>query len=162
MDNLTETLKNMVSVYKDILQIALDKKEYIISGDIDKLETVIYRERNLAENILLLEQRRRYVMQSINKNIGESGKPPTLRELIKQVREPYKSEIKKQHETISDIVMKVEEVNKVNTSLTKYSLEYINNFIKSICKESLDDSTYQQSGKRKDPEFKRMMIEVSA
>ncbi len=56
----------------------------------------------------------------------------------------------------------MEAINKANTSLTKYSLEYINNLIKSICSETLNDSTYQQSGKLKEPELKRMLFEISA
>ena len=61
-----------------------------------------------------------------------------------------------------EIVTKVEAINKSNTTLTKYSLEYINNLIKSICTESLNDTTYQQSGKLNEPELHRLMLEVSA
>ncbi len=82
--------------------------------------------------------------------------------MIEQIQEPYKSSVKEQYDVIIEIVTKVEEVNKSNTTLTKYSLEYINNLIKSICTESLNDSTYQQSGKLKEPELHRLMLEVSA
>ena len=58
--------------------------------------------------------------------------------------------------------MKVEEINKTNTSLTKYSLEYVNKFIKSICSESLNDSTYQQSGKLKEPVLQTVLFETNA
>ncbi len=58
--------------------------------------------------------------------------------------------------------MKVRNINEVNTLLTKYSLEYVNSFIRTICSESLNDSVYQQSGNFKDPELKRLLFEVSA
>ncbi len=70
LQNLVDTLNKMTIIYKDILQNAQDKRKQIISGDIDKLESVIYRERNLSENILLLEEKRRYIMQSISRSIG--------------------------------------------------------------------------------------------
>ncbi|MFQ5963008.1 MAG: flagellar protein FlgN [Candidatus Scalinduaceae bacterium] len=162
IQNLTETLGEMVKIYKDILQTALEKKKHIFSGDIDKLEAVIYRERNLAENILLLEEKRRYIMQSISQTIGDIHTLPTLREFIEQIREPYKDKLKKQYDEISDVIMKVEDVNRTNTTLTKYSLEFVNNLIKSICSESLNDSVYQQSGKLKGPELKRLLFELSA
>jgi iron-sulfur cluster repair protein YtfE (RIC family) len=152
----------MVITYKDILQTAQEKKEHIISGDIDKLESIIYQERNLAESILLLEEKRRYILNSINQSLGNNSNSAKLSELIEQIREPYKSKLREQYDVILEIITKVEEINKVNTSLTKYSLEYINNLIRSICSESLNDSTYQQSGKFNEPELKRMLLEIDA
>jgi flagellar biosynthesis/type III secretory pathway chaperone len=152
----------MTTVYKDILQAAQDKRKHIISGDVDKLESVIYRERNLAENILLLERKRRYIMQSISKAIGKGVTISNLRELIEYIQDPYKSELEKQYDAISEVIKKVKDINKINTLLTKYSLEYVNKFIKAICSESLNDSVYQQSGNLKTPELKRLLFEVSA
>ena len=57
LQNLSETLDKMILTYKDIFVTAQKKQEHIISGDIDKLESVIYQERNLAETILLLEEK---------------------------------------------------------------------------------------------------------
>ncbi len=162
LQNLVGTLSKMTSIYKDILQAAQDKRKHIISGDIDKLESVIYQERNLSENILLLEEKRRYIMQAINRTIGKRDTISNLRELIEQIRDPYKSELEKQYDAISGVITKVRDVNKVNTLLTKYSLEYVNNFIRAICSESLNDSVYQKSGDFKGPELKRLLFEVSA
>ncbi len=162
LQNLVGTLSKMTSIYKDILQAAQDKRKHIISGDIDKLESVIYQERNLSENILLLEEKRRYIMQAINRTIGKRDTISNLRELIEQIRDPYKSELEKQYDAISGVITKVRDVNKVNTLLTKYSLEYVNNFIRAICSESLNDSVYQKSGDFKSPELKRLLFEVSA
>jgi flagellar biosynthesis/type III secretory pathway chaperone len=152
----------MTAIYKDILQASQDKRKHIISGDIDKLESVIYQERNLSESILLLEEKRRYIMQAISRAIGKRDTIPTLRELIEQIRDPHKNELEKQYDAVTDIIMKVRDVNTGNTLLTKYSLEYVNSFIRTICSESLNDSVYQQSGNFKDPELKRLLFEVSA
>ncbi|MCP4255845.1 MAG: flagellar protein FlgN [Candidatus Scalindua sp.] len=162
MQNLSETLDKMILTYKDIYIAAQKKQEYIISGDIDKLESVIYQERNLAETILLLEEKRRYILHTINKALGNDNDSTKLSDLVEHIQEPYKSSVKEQYDVIVEIVTKVDVVNKTNTTLTKYSLEYINNLIKSICTVSLNDSTYQQSGKLNEPELQRLMIEVSA
>ena len=162
LQNLSETLDKMILTYKDIFIAAQSKQEHIISGDIDKLESVIYQERNLAETILLLEEKRRYILQTIYKALGSDSNSTKLSDLIGQIQEPYKSHVKEQYDIIVEIITKVEEVNKSNTTLTKYSLEYINNLVKSICTESLNDNTYQQSGKFSKPELHRLMFEVSA
>ncbi len=162
LQNLSETLDKMIITYRDILHTAEEKKEQIISGDIDKLESIIYQERNLAERILLAEEKRRYILHSINQSLGNNTDSIKLSDLIGQIREPYKSKLKEQYDVIIEVISKVEAINKINTSLTKYSLEYINNLIKSIGSESLNDSTYQQSGKLKEPELKRMLFEISA
>jgi len=162
LQNLTETLSSMANVYNDILKTAQDKQKYIISGDIDNLESVIYQERNLAENIILLEKKRRYIMQSINQTLGPGDETPVLGELIEKIRDPYKNKLKEQYDAIKDAIMKVQVINKSNTMLTKHSLKFINNFIRTICSESLNDSTYRQSGERNEPELKEMLIEVSA
>ncbi len=162
LQDLSETLDKMIITYRDILHTAQEKKEQIISGDIDKLESIIYQERNLAERVLLAEQKRRYILHSINQALGNNTDSIKLSDLIEQVKEPYKSKLKEQYDVIIEVISKVETINKVNTSLTKYSLEYINNLIKSICYESLNDSTYQLSGKMKEPELKRMLFDISA
>jgi len=162
LQNLSETLDKMILTYKDIFLTAQKKQEYIISGDIDKLESVIYQERNLAETIILLEEKRRYILRSINQSLENNNASTKLSVLIEQLREPYKSKLKEQYDFIVDIITKVEGVNKTNTTLTKYSLEYINNLIKSICSESLNDNIYQQSGKLKEPELERILFEANA
>ena len=162
LQNLSETLDKMILTYKDILLTAQKKQEHIISGDIDKLESVIYHERNLAETILLLEEKRRYILRSTNQTLENNNNSTKLSALIEQIREPYKSKLKEQYDSIVVIITKVEGVNKTNTTLTKYSLEYINNLIKSICSESLNDNIYQQSGKLKEPELKRILFEINA
>ncbi len=162
LQNLSETLDKMILTYKDIFITAQKKQEHIISGDIDKLESVIYQERNLAETILLLEEKRRYILRTINKTLGNNIDSTKISDLIEQLQEPYKSKLNEQFDIIVEIVTKVEGVNKSNTTLTKYSLEYINKLIKSICTVSLNDNTYQQSGKLNEPELHRLMIETSA
>jgi predicted metal-dependent hydrolase len=162
LQSLSETLDKMILTYKDILLAAQKKQEHIISGDIDKLESVIYQERNLAETILLLEEKRRYILRSTNQTLKNTNNSTKLSVLIEQIQEPYKSKLKEQYDSIVEIITKVEGVNKTNTTLTKYSLEYVNNLIKSICSESLNDNTYQQSGKLKEPELKRILLEIDA
>ncbi len=162
LQNLSETLDLMINTYNDMFKAAQEKKDHIISGDIDKLESVIYQERNLAENILLLEEKRRYILHSINQSLGNNNKSTKLGELIEQIRDPYKSTLKEQYDIIVERIMKVDEINKTNASLTKYSLEYVNKFIKSICSESLNDSTYQQSGKLKEPTIQTVLLETNA
>ncbi len=162
LQSLSETLDKMILTYKDIFLAAQEKQEYIISGDIDKLESVIYQERNLAETILLLEEKRRYILRSTNQTLGNNSDSTKLSNLIEQIQEPCKSRLREQFDIIVEIITKVGELNKSNTMLTKYSLEYINNLIKAICSESLNDNTYQQSGKLKEPDLKRLMIEINA
>jgi predicted metal-dependent hydrolase len=162
LQSLSETLDKMILTYKDILLAAEKKQEHIISGDIDKLESVIYQERNLAETILLLEEKRRYILRSTNQTLKNNNNSTKLSVLIEQIQEPYKSKLREQYDIIVEIITKVEGVNKSNTTLTKYSLEYVNNLIKSICTESLNDNTYQQSGKLKEPELKRILFEINA
>ncbi len=162
LQNLSDTLDMMINTYNDIFQTAQEKKDHIISGDIDKLESVIYQERNFAESILLLEEKRRYILRTINQSMGNNNNSTKLDKLIEQIRDPYKSKLKEQYDIIVEIIMKVDEINKTNTSLTKYSLEYVNKFIKSMCSETLNDSTYQQSGKLKEDGLQTVLFETNA
>ncbi|MCF6159499.1 MAG: flagellar protein FlgN [wastewater metagenome] len=162
LHNLSETLGKMITTYEDILHTAQEKKKHIISGDIDNLESVIYQERNLAERVMLFEEKRRYIMLSINELLGNTGNPIKLSKFIEQIKDPYRGKLKEKYDVMIEIVGKVEEVNRINTSLTKYSLEYINNLIKAVCTESLNDSTYQKSGKLNEPELQRILFEINA
>ncbi len=162
LENLYDTLDQMISVYKQIEQTAQEKQGYIISGDIDKLESVIFRERNLAESLVLLEEKRRYVTQSVGLKIGQREDPLSLQVLIDHMQDPYRSELQGRRDSLYEITRKVREVNSVNTSLTRYSLEYVNTLIKSLCSEPLDNTIYQQSGKVKEDDLERIVFEVNA
>ncbi len=123
LQNLVGTLSKMTAIYKDILQAAQDKRKHIISGDIDKLESVIYQERNLSENILLLEEKRRYIMKAINRTIGKRDTISNLRDPIEQTRDPYKSVLEKQYDAIPGVITNVRDDNKFNGYLTQYSYD---------------------------------------
>ena len=101
-------------------------------------------------------------MRSANQTLGIKTDSTKLSDLIELIEDPYKSKLNDRYNILVEIITKVEEVNKSNTTLTKYSLEYINNLIKSVCTESLNDNTYQQSGKFNQPDLHRLMFEVSA
>ncbi|MDR4505550.1 MAG: flagellar protein FlgN [Candidatus Scalindua sp.] len=162
LENLFDTLDRMTAVYKEMLQAAEEKQEHIISGDIDKLEAVIFRERNMAERIVLLEQKRRYVMESLAQQSGRRDTSSSLQRLAEQIEYPFRSKLEMKRETIIAAALKVQEVNNVNTSLTRYSLEYVNSLIKSLCSEPLDNTIYQQTGKVKAGDLKRIVFEASA
>ncbi|GJQ58232.1 MAG: flagellar protein FlgN [Candidatus Scalindua sp. AMX11] len=162
LENLFDTLDKMIVVYREILQAAEEKQGHIISGDIDKLESVIFRERNLAENLVLLEEKRRYVMESISQQIGQYDTSLTLQKLIEHTQDPFRSKLGVKREVILEVALKVQEVNNVNTSLTRYSLEYVNSLIKSLCSEPLDNTIYQQTGKVKEGYLNRIVFETSA
>jgi flagellar biosynthesis/type III secretory pathway chaperone len=152
----------MGAIYKQIEQTAIEKQGYIISGDLEKLESVIFRERNLAESLVLLEEKRRYITQSIGQEIGQDKDSLSLQRLIELTQDPYRSRLEKRRDSLFEITRKVREINSVNTSLTRYSLEYVNSLIKSLCSQPLDNTIYQQSGKVREDDLERVVFEVSA
>ena len=162
LENLYDTLDRMTAVYKEILQAAEEKQGYIISGDIEKLESVIFRERNLAESIVLMEEKRRYIMASITRQSGRGETALSLQKLGEHIQDPFRSKLEMKRERILEVAQKVQEVNNVNTSLTRYSLEYVNSLIKSLCSEPLDNTIYQQTGKVREGDLKRIVFETSA
>ena len=162
LENLYDTIDRMTAVYKEILQAAEEKQKHIISGDIEKLESAIFRERNLAESIVLLEEKRRYIMVSITRKIGRCDTSLSLQKLGEHIQDPFRSKLEMKRETILEVALKVQEVNNVNTSLTRYSLEYVNSLIKSLCSEPLDNTIYQQTGKVREGDLKRIVFETSA
>lgn len=162
LENLFDTLDKMTAVYQEILHAAEEKQGHIISGDIDKLESVIFRERNLAESIVLQEEKRRYVMESITQKNGWHDTSLSLQKLADQMHDPFRSKLEMKREMIIKVALKVQEVNNINTSLTRYSLEYVNNLIKSVCAEPLDNTIYQQTGKIKADDLKMIVFEASA
>ncbi|MCP5003408.1 MAG: flagellar protein FlgN [Planctomycetes bacterium] len=162
LENLYDTLYQMAVTYNQILETAEEKQGYIISGDLDSLESVIFLERNLAESLVLLEEKRRYIMQSVCQEIGQCEETLSLQRLIEQLQDPYRSKLQEKRDLLYEITRKVQDISNVNASLSRYSLEYVNGLIKSLCSQPLDNTIYQQSGRVREENLDQVVFEVSA
>lgn len=68
--------------YDSILEMSDSKREAIINGDIDSLESITSREEDIADDLASLENRRRRILGDMAVVLGRDGEDITVSELI--------------------------------------------------------------------------------
>ncbi|MCR4322090.1 MAG: flagellar export chaperone FlgN, partial [Candidatus Brocadiaceae bacterium] len=63
LKELIETFERLSVVYDGLLDTAKTKQQYLISGNIEGLETLLYQEKNQTEIAMLLENKRQNLLE---------------------------------------------------------------------------------------------------
>src|SRR3989337_3921853 len=63
LHDLIETFERLSGVYDGLLDTAKTKQQYLISGNIEGLETLLYQEKNQTEIVMLLENKRQNILE---------------------------------------------------------------------------------------------------
>jgi flagellar biosynthesis/type III secretory pathway chaperone len=123
---LKQTLSNMVDAHQQLLQLAKEKRAFLIEGNVSKLEVVIGKESKYTEIIRKLdEQREQQVQQFMLEKSCVDG-TYTMGKLIEMVdnlqEKYYFSSIT---ENLKGIVHEISQLNKNNQQLIQMTLSYI-------------------------------------
>lgn len=136
IEELIQTLTKEDEIYTDLIPIAKEKTQVIISNDLEKLQKITDKEQEVVDRLTALEHKRMDVIQNIALVIGRDPQTLTLKAITeilkKQPKEQQQLSVINDHlkQTIQTIV----EINNHNKSLIQESLEIIEfnmNFIQS-------------------------------
>lgn len=135
IEELESILKQQVEVYTDMEREVLNKKEFIIKGDITRLQEVDTELEKITHNIQKLEKRKKEVENLLN---------------INQTFDTNRNRIIKFEEDIKAVTKNINRHNKVSMELLKHSLKMVEGSINIILNTATPEtSTYNAFGKVK-------------
>ena len=129
MDNLDKVilyLEKENSIYEKLLSISKEKKDIIIDGKINELDSIIKMEGNLIMEISKLEDEREKAVNDLAKELGCNREELSISYLCNKVVDKRVANLKKISDSIGNTLEELKEINDLNGKLIEQSLEFIN------------------------------------
>ena len=159
LHELIETFERLSVVYDNLLDIANTKKQYLITGNIEGLETLLYQEKNQAEIALLLEDKRQNILEYLSKEHHIKDKI-TMKSLMNKMDTLHSNKLSTLVDRLKQSIKQLQDLNETNATLTRYSLDITEDIVKIFCSSSFQNPIYQHSGKMQGNELSMVLIDT--
>ncbi len=159
LHELIETFERLSVVYDGLLDTAKAKQQYLISGNIEGLETLLYQEKNQAEIAQLLENKRQNILEYFCKehHIKDTF---TMKSLMKTIDSLHWNKLSTLVDRLKQSIKQLQDLNETNATLTHYSLDITEDIVKIFCSSSFQNPIYQHSGKMQGNELPMVLIDT--
>ncbi|HHT9127090.1 MAG TPA: flagellar protein FlgN [Candidatus Brocadiia bacterium] len=161
LTNFIEVFDKITHLYGEILEVCKKKQACIVANNINELETLLRRESNLLETVILLEKKRLTLQKSLVEACNIKERKLTIRDLMIMLDEQQRGHLSATYSRISKVINELKEVNEINRSLTNYCLDLTNKTIELFCAGSFHNTIYQQSGRLKGSDLTRVIIDTA-
>ena len=159
LPELIETFERLSVVYDDLLDTAKTKQQYLISGNIEGLETLLYQEKNQAEIAQLLENKRQNILEYFCKEHLIKDKF-TMKSLMNTIDSLHSNKLSTLVDRLKQSIKQLQDLNETNATLTHYSLDITEDIVKIFCSSSFQNPIYQHSGKIQGNELPMVLIDT--
>jgi len=160
LKELIETFERLSVVYDGLLDIAKTKQQYLISGNIEGLETLLYQEKNQTEIVMLLENKRQNILERYCQECDIKENKFTIRSLINGMDTLHGKKLSMLFDRLKHSIKQSQDLNETNAILTRYSLDVTEDIIKIFCASSFPNPIYQHSGKIQGNELSMVLIDT--
>ncbi len=141
INDLIDVLEAQTGCYNELLNMANNKRDVIIDGDLPSLQKITSDEQVVAGQILRLEKKRNEVINDISLVTTINADDLNLSRLIERLKGKEEEEkLIEVRAKMSDVVFELKEANKMNEILIKQSLElfdYTMNALRSVRQTSV-------------------------
>lgn len=154
-EGLKAILKQMITVYENILLVGKEKQEALIKGEHEQLLSIFPKEAALLKEISLLEDQRQAETASYNAaTLTEILSNPSTKEGKEELL-AYQKELKVK-------LIELEAQHALNQQLIETSLQYVNNMLALFTQKQQQSITYsgKQYGNQKDAPHSRRFFDA--
>ena len=155
IEQLEKILEQEIEVYKNILDLCINKTDIVINGHIKKLEETTQEEQRLIIKIGKFEDIRENIIYNIKNelSIEEELNMTTLNDYLEEADKVFIENLKDQ---LMDILNQLKERNVLNGSLINDSLEYINLNIDLLTNSTIENTYDNNQQDSKGTQARRM------
>lgn len=154
-EGLKAILKQMITVYENILLVGKEKQEALIKGEHEQLLSIFPKEAALLKEISLLEDQRQAETASFNAS--------TLTEILTNLSTTEgKEELLAYQKELKVKLNELEAQHALNQQLIETSLQYVNNMLALFTQKQQPSITYsgKQYGNQKDTAHSRRFFDA--
>lgn len=132
VEDLVSILKEQVTEYRALLDLAKRKQQVLIGNDIKELDKLNKEEQTIIIRATKLENKRLGLISTLSEVLGSNVEAFTLKEITEKAPEPYQSELNVIYQELNEVVEELHKINKENSSLIEQALKLVNFTIESI------------------------------
>ena len=127
MEDLLDVLGKEEAEYQKLVEIAEQKRDTVIKGDIGQLGEVTIKEQDAASELLNLSHKRTQVLTDMAVVLGKDPKELTITKMIGYLeKQPTEQEkLTKQRDRLLEVGSQMRILNQQNESLLKQALEMV-------------------------------------
>lgn len=129
MEELLEKFLGLLTgeteLYRSLLQVLQEEKKAVVNSALKGLHESGREKESLILKIRILEEERGRLLRKIAAALGCPSSHLTLKELARQVREPFASRLTKTASTLLALLQSIQELNHTNKALLLHSLELV-------------------------------------
>ncbi len=141
---LCRNLREIIGTNQQIYQLATEKKDILIVGNIDALARVVQQEGELIKRMGKLEAERQQLVNHIIQQYDIRQNEVRLSDLLAQVpNSPDKEELSQLFVELSALLSEVHSLNELNQQLIENSLDFVNYSIE-LFTDTEDEQIYQK------------------
>lgn len=152
IEELFSILEAETGCYQKLLDMADNKKDVIIKGNVPSLQEITKLEQELAGHLLRLEKKRKQNIEDICLVLNKKTEDMTIHQLIDVLLGDEKEKLRQINDHLIGIIQELQRQNEINKKLIQQSLDFIDftvNAVQSTTADSLGNS-YQAKGNRYD------------
>ena len=143
---LIHTMNQMIQIHQTLLELSQQKTSILVANQVDKLNQIVNKERNIIKEIKELDNRR---IDEINEFLLEKGYKPnpkiTIEDFSKLIfKADEKHSIKEAQEKLLRIIGKLKEHSQLNQSLIEQSLAFIEYSLDIVLGPPEDEVVYHK------------------
>ena len=155
VEELIAVLTEEATLYDQIVPIAEEKTKVIVANDLQMLQNITEKEKDLVDQVTVLEHKRQEVIHNIGTVLNRKDVQLKVKDIIQFLEKQPKEqqELRILHDRLKRSIQRLMEINNRNKSLIIQSLEMIEfnmNFIQST-RMSPGNSNYTRGAVNNDP-----------
>lgn len=145
---LEAILKRQITLHREMLVVADNKRDSIIKGDVSLLEKSVAEEKRLIGEIESEENRRQAVMPLVKNGLEVDASVEKLPDVIAKMPEPERGRMTEVRNELRALLDECSLKNRHNAELLKTSLEHVEAFLRTLSEAARQDAIYGKDGKR--------------
>jgi flagellar biosynthesis/type III secretory pathway chaperone len=150
VDKINEVLGKECEVYEDILELSKSKKDAIMNGKISDLEKILAIEQTLLVKAGRMRNQREALTEHLAEERGIDKQNVNISALLDVTNEQEAAELDSTRKKFLDVLSRLDDSNKLNSTLIEHSLEYINFSINLLNFAGVGSEGYGKSGRVKE------------
>lgn len=147
---LTETLDELVKLYRTLLDLVRKEKDFLIKADIENLNESNKTKEALLAKIRSTDLVRERYAKDQALSVGSDAVNPRLLEIAKKMQGPEADRLRQQHSALVLMIQRVAEINRDNEIYTRSALQALNLALGEVKNTLGGKKTYARKGQLQD------------
>ncbi|SET09450.1 FlgN protein [Oceanobacillus limi] len=126
VESIIQSIKNLVKVHENLLKISEEKTEVVKAGSVDKLQTVLIKERKLVQLLDKEEDSRKKKVDEWFLQNGFPTEDTTISKILESLtNEKEKKELENHTVELTELMLKLKQQEQLNLALIQQSMQFV-------------------------------------